>query len=68
MADEIKPGTASGLDVAGLAANLAMRDLPWDKYLHGEDREAILQAYEKENSALTGPGCVLRELGMGDPE
>ena len=27
-----------------------------------------LQAYEKENTALTGEGCVLRELLKGDSE
>jgi hypothetical protein len=51
-----------------LLACLAMRDVPWKEHLRGPDREAIMAAYEKEVSALCGPGCVLRELKSGDAE
>ena len=50
-----------GGHLSELLACLAMRDVPWKEHLHGSDRAAILAAYEKEVSALCGPGCVLRE-------
>lgn len=47
-------------------AFLAMRDLPWKKYLHGEHHEHIIKAYESEFKSLLD--TVLRELHEGDPE
>ena len=57
-----------GGHLSELLACMAMRDVPWKEHLHGPDRAAILAAYEKEVSALCGPGCVLRELKSGDAE
>jgi hypothetical protein len=57
-----------GGHLSELLACLAMRDVPWKDHLHGEDHRAIMAAYEKEVSALCGPGCVLRELHSGDAE
>ena len=45
---------------------MAMRDLPWGKYLHGEHHEKIIKAYETEMSSLLS--TVLRELPEDHPE
>ena len=45
-------------------AYMGMRDLPWKKYLHGDHRAQVLQAYEKELASLLS--TVLRELKPGD--
>ena len=41
-------------------AFMAMKDLPWKKYLHGQDHEAIMKAYKTEWDALNS--TVLVEL------
>ena len=47
-------------------ALMAMRDLPWQKYLHGEHHKVILEAYETELNSLLS--TVLRELPEDHPE
>ena len=49
-----------------ISAMMAMRDLPWGKYLHGEHHEKIMKAYETEMNSLLS--TVLRELPEGHPE
>ena len=48
------------------SAFMAMRDLPWGKYLNGEHREDVLKAHGNELSSLLR--TVLRELKEGDSE
>ena len=47
-------------------AFMAMRDLPWEPYLRGDERQAILDAFEREEKGLTR--ALLRELFPGDAE
>ena len=44
--------------------NIAMRDLRWKHFLHGEHRNEILEAHKKEFDGLTG--TILKELFPGD--
>ena len=59
---------------SGIEAFLAMRDLPWSRYLRSTDRDAILKAHHREWDALLttkigqGDKTVLEELQPGHPE
>ena len=59
---------------SGISAFLAMRDLPWGRYLKSSDRDAILKAHHREWDALLttkigqGDKTVLEELQPGHPE
>ena len=59
---------------SGIEAFLAMRDLPWKRYLSSTDRDAILKAHHREWDALLttkigqGDKTVLEELQPGHPE
>ena len=46
--------------------HMAMKDLPWGKYLNSKHREDVVRAWENEISSLKA--TVLRELLDGDPE
>ena len=46
--------------------NIAMRDLRWKDFFHGEHRNEILEAHKKEFDGLTG--TILKELFPGDAE
>ena len=59
---------------SGITAFLAMRDLPWGRYLKGSDCDAILKAHHREWDALLttkigqGDRTVLEELQPGHLE
>ena len=53
-------------DVQEAFGHMAMKDLPWGKYLNSKHREDVVKAWENEISSLTA--TVLRELFDGDPE
>ena len=48
------------------AKAIAVRDLPWKDFLHGEHRNEILEAHKKEFDGLTG--TIVKEIFPGDAE
>ena len=57
-------GTAQAVQEA--YGHMAMKDLPWGKYLNSKHREDVVRAWESEIASLKN--TVLRELCDGDPE
>ena len=62
----VKPDMGALGREVNASAFMAMRDLPWGKYLNGEHREDVLKAHDSELSSLLN--TVLRELKEGDSE
>ena len=63
--------------VITLMAHIAMKDLPWNKYLAGPEKGHVIKAHEKELDALLTTklkdklgveGAVLEELTEDHPE
>ena len=73
MAAVVTQGLSANLGAKGVRelvvnaqAYMAMRDIPWQKWLGTVHRDAILVAYKTEWDALLS--TVLRELEVGDAE